>query len=92
MNSALQQRLDGIRRRLAAVMDCGAGFGNECKGQEREIFVRECLSVMMPTGMRFGTGEIVDSNGFALLAFAFSLHRAMTAAVADTAPLLNYTK
>jgi hypothetical protein len=31
-------------------------------GQERELFIRDFLSLVMPPGMRFGTGEVIDRN------------------------------
>ena len=59
----LAERLEGIRKRLAALPDSGKSMTAPTKGQERELFIRDCLSLMLPPGVRFGTGEIVDTWG-----------------------------
>lgn len=92
--STLAARLEGIRRRLSAVPDGGRGMTGPTKGQERELFVRDCLALVMPSGVRFGTGEIIDIHGCnsgqidIVLEFPFS----PSLALADRGPRLYFAE
>ena len=59
----LLTRLEGIQKALLGLHDSGAGMSTASRGREREHFIKEFLSQVLPPGNRFGTGDAVDTFG-----------------------------
>lgn len=56
-------RLVGIQKILMGVHHAGSGLSSATKGKEREQFIDQFLSQILPPTYRFGTGDAVDSSG-----------------------------
>lgn len=63
MHDDLEARVGGIQKILMAHHAAGTRLPNACKGNEREILVREFLAKVLPPPFRFGTGTVIDSAG-----------------------------
>ncbi|MDB9438266.1 hypothetical protein PN450_15995 [Dolichospermum lemmermannii CS-548] len=65
MNPIIENRLQSIQSWLMALHQGGniGEFPNEVKGAEREYFISEYLSKLLPTWYRFGSGAITDGEG-----------------------------
>lgn len=63
MHEILKTRLEGIQKILMTHHLAGVGLPNSCKGNEREILVREFLAKVLPPPFRFGSGVVIDSSG-----------------------------
>ena len=61
--SPLLERLEGIHAILKAVAAGGKGMSSATKGREREVFIELFLRNVLSPKTRFGTGDIVDSQG-----------------------------
>ncbi|MDW3094715.1 MAG: DUF6602 domain-containing protein [Gammaproteobacteria bacterium] len=62
-NNHIAQRLAGIQTILNGVYQANATMSSCTKGGEREAFIDEFLSKVLPPVYRFGTGEATDSSG-----------------------------
>ena len=59
-NQDLLQRLEGIQSILKGVHQAGAPMSSATKGVEREAFIGNFLSQVLPSPYRFGTGDAID--------------------------------
>jgi hypothetical protein len=62
-NEHLSQRLSGIQGILMGVHRGSTGMPTATTGDERESFIRDFLSQVLPLQYRFGTGTATDSTG-----------------------------
>lgn len=63
MNQLLIDRLGAIRRGLVNAHGGGVGMSSATMGREREHFVSTFLGNVLPTPLRVGSGDIIDSRG-----------------------------
>jgi hypothetical protein len=63
MNKYVDHRLKAIQQSLMAHYKGGIGMPSAVAGSERESFVNEYLSKILPPLYRFGRGTITDSQG-----------------------------
>jgi len=63
MHIQLKQRLEAIQKIAQAHYEAGIAMSNSTIGSEREVFVRELLSKILPNAYRFSSGDIIDSTG-----------------------------
>ena len=61
-NPQLVQRLEGIRQILMAHHAASAMLPNAAKGSERETLLKEFLTKVFPSPIRFGGGAIIDQS------------------------------
>ncbi|WP_183025679.1 DUF6602 domain-containing protein [Variovorax sp. UMC13] len=59
------KRIAGIQKQLIAAYEAGSDMSSASKGAERDLFLHGYLQAVLPTGFRFGTGDIVDQHGAA---------------------------
>ncbi|MCJ2530716.1 MAG: hypothetical protein LN413_00140 [Candidatus Thermoplasmatota archaeon] len=64
VNQHLVDTLTGIQRILIAVHMASSSVSSASRGRERETFVHEFLSKVLPTPYRFGTGDAMDLAGY----------------------------
>jgi hypothetical protein len=62
-NAHVLQRLDGIRDQLMAVHKTSIPMSNATKRAEREAFINQFLSKVLPPVYRFGGGDATDAAG-----------------------------
>ena len=62
-NSHVLQRLAGIQSILMGVHQSSASLSSSSRGNEREAFVNNFLSNVLPPIYRFGTGDVTDAAG-----------------------------
>jgi len=62
-NQNVIQRLTGIQTILNGVYQSNVSLSSSTKGKERESFVDEFLSKVLPPIYRFGTGDVTDIAG-----------------------------
>jgi Domain of unknown function (DUF6602) len=62
-NQILVTRLEGIRQALIAGYASAGGMSAATKGREREVFIDNFLSRVLPATFRFGTGDATDAHG-----------------------------
>ncbi len=62
-NNHVLQRLAGIQTILNGVHQSSATMSSSSKGTERESFIDEFLSKVLPPIYRFGTGDATDISG-----------------------------
>ena len=63
MENHIVKRLAGIQGQLISAHAGGGELSSATKGNEREQFIDLFLSQVFPPIYRFGTGDIIDSNG-----------------------------
>jgi len=59
----IESRMAGFYQLLCGARNCGINLSSATKGNEREFFLTSFLQSIFPPTYRFGTGDIVDSNG-----------------------------
>jgi len=59
-NKYLNERLGGMLKSMDAAYEASIPLSNTSKGDEREWFVNNLLSLVFPTHYRFSSGEITD--------------------------------
>jgi hypothetical protein len=59
----IYERLAGIQKMLMGAHHAGLNISSATKGNEREHFIDQFLSQILPPIYRFGTGDAVDSVG-----------------------------
>ena len=62
-NTHVSQRLAGIHSQLMAAHQASIPMSNVTKGAERESFISQFLSKVLPPVYRFGTGDATDIDG-----------------------------
>jgi len=62
-NQNVIQRLTGIQTILNGVYQSNVSLSSNTKGTERESFVDEFLSKVLPPIYRLGTGDVTDIAG-----------------------------
>jgi hypothetical protein len=62
-NAHVMQRLAGIQSQLMAVHQTSTPMSSATKGTEREAFINQFLSKVLPPIYRFGTGDATDPAG-----------------------------
>jgi len=63
MNQLIHDRLESTRLSLLAGHAGGKTASSSTKGSERETFVRNFLTQVIPPAFRISSGDITDSNG-----------------------------
>lgn len=62
-NTYILQRLVGLQTILIGVQQSSATLSSSSKGTEREAFIDDFLSKVLPPSYRFGTGDATDAYG-----------------------------
>lgn len=62
MNQYIDGRLKGILEILVGSFVAGEKLSSATKGNERELFIEEFLAKVFPPIIRFGNGDITDTN------------------------------
>lgn len=62
-NEHIRQRLRGLQTILTGVHQSSVSMSSASKGTEREAFVDQFLSNVLPPIFRFGSGDATDSKG-----------------------------
>lgn len=57
------QSIEGLHNDLINAYEKTANFPSAVSGREREVFIEQLLSRILPPGFRFGSGVIIDSTG-----------------------------
>lgn len=63
LNEHIGRHCQLIRKKMLLIRELTLDTSAPIQGSEREIFINNLLSLMLPTAFRVGTGEVIDSYG-----------------------------